>query len=957
MMSMMSVLLPHESITSCFTSSVISRAMHVLPILLLTASSSWFAPAGFASASDHEGSGSEVLQEPLTLSRDDEEESSIADHDVVGYESTVSEVSAPLDSDIIDEEGNSDVKEEEEYKPMGLQIWPDEDSFFHALEGGRLVLVIILAPWCNRGEEVGTNAALAAEWLDDTYLSLSSDSNFPLVSKPLIGIMESSSIDRFIGSIESFGPITHYPALKFVKMLTFPTTQREEDDDVGDNDGEVQLWDFLGPKETAKDLYDSVLMYWYKYVVSNAITSRSSEFTSDGNEGLLPPIFTFSSQLQLTTFLESHGDLLLRPAQARRRHGSKVEEEVFNFYMGQSELGGVFHPFEILEDDASHQCNESMEFMQEIDPYILLVQCRSKMEYGNIELTGDGKMAAKLMARLERHRKAKSDFDDLAEEMSHRRDAAFFALNATTHNEDTVDPGTKEVCDGLFDGIEGHVNGAVVYLRARRYVTYSLLDEKEDDDLHDNHSHNIWNQHRRRVIRNVRTDWDEVKEVPPHAIFVPSAKKFSEQQKAIHGKGAVKDPATPVEYVQSNLVASTIVHATPTVIWFDRDRMSQLAFPWYRKIHAVLFVDMALAYKVWRPNNSPHPPNSMNEPPWPSSLNHSSETIQLLLNQQRAIQMFYDAALRHRVGRPADDVVFLIVPSSEVRIMSTFGVDIWTPLDEALFGTTDDADDDQSNGDGKGFDESASADNGYCASSDTGENQNILPVVMITDSSGRSGMQSSRYYLCSKDIFTSSRSMEDFFEQFFNGTIGKPFIRSETQPPAPRATSSQTADQHRPNVTVLTGNTFESLVMDRDDEHTMLLMTSHSCGHCSRFSIFWNELSSLVQAMNWSSVINVMKIDVTKNDVPHSKINAWDTPTVYYFPAGEKNDPIEMTPVKKENSNPQHDYDEGLSWVTSGYDLVKWMVNQEKLDLELLSRLDSSTENDVAVDKQEIREK
>ena len=118
--------------------------------------------------------------------------------------------------------------------------------------------------------------------------------------------------------------------------------------------------------------------------------------------------------------------------------------------------------------------------------------------------------------------------------------------------------------------------------------------------------------------------------------------------------------------------------------------------------------------------------------------------------------------------------------------------------------------------------------------------------------------------------------------------------------------------------------------------------------HCKRFSIFWNELSSLVHAMNWSSVINVMKIDVSKNDVPHNKINAWDLPSVYYFPAGEKSDPIEMTPATNQNSNPQHDYDEGLGWVTSGYDLVKWMVIQGKLDLELLSRLDGSYKNDEA---------
>jgi len=83
-----------------------------------------------------------------------------------------------------------------------------------------------------------------------------------------------------------------------------------------------------------------------------------------------------------------------------------------------------------------------------------------------------------------------------------------------------------------------------------------------------------------------------------------------------------------------------------------------------------------------------------------------------------------------------------------------------------------------------------------------------------------------------------------------------------------------------------------------------------------------------------------VKIDVSRNDVPHDKINAWDLPSVYYFPAGEKSDPIEMMPTMNK-TNPQNDYDEGLSWITSGYDIVNWMVDQGKLDLELLLDMDS----------------
>lgn len=848
-----------------------------------------------------------------------------------------------------------------------------EEEFLRALDGGRLVLAIILAPWCDKSKShvIYDAAVTAVRWLETNHLALSSPESTlpPSISKPLIGLMDISEVATE-ELIESFGTVTHYPALKFV--LTFPDGNERKDDGVDEEekeeDGQVQIWDFIGPRETAGNIYDSVLMYWYRFVVSNALDSGIVPTPTDGlgntngnNGEPTPPIFTFSSQDRLTTFLDSHGERLLRPAQARRRDQGKLDSEMFNFYMGQMErndVGGVFHPYEFPDEDsrANRQCSTSNnnddgengankedcdkheEYTQEIDPYILLVQCRwKKRDYGKME---QGITVGEI-SRLEGQRRAMNDFDDLAEEMSHRMDVAFFALNATIYDEETTSDLSEKECDGLFDGIEGDPNGAVAFLRARRYVTYSINDEPAKGHLDEKQNHNIWSH---RAIRSVRTDWDEVKRLKPHAAFVPgiTIEEMPEEVKQIHGKNAVKDPLIPIQYVTSNLVASTIVHATPTVIWFDKDRMAQLAFPWYRKVHAVLFVDMGLAYKAVRPNKSSHPI-------WPSSLNHSTETAQLLINQRKAIEMFYNAALRHRVERPADDVVFLIVPSSEVRIMTSFGIDLWTHIDEALFGTA------YKEREVEELDQSSSADdNGYCSTPDNAESQSILPVMMITDSSGRSGMQSSRYYLCSRDIFASSRivfndggAMGEFIDQFFSDTIGKPFIRSDTPLSTPGTASGQGKPRNskKANVTMVTGNTFESLVMDHNDEHHMLLMQASSCGHCKRFSIHWNELSHLVQAMNWSSVVNVMKIDVSKNDVPHDKINAWDLPSVYYFPAFEKDDPIEMTPLK-DRTNPQNDYDEGLSWVTSGYDLVKWMVNQGKLDLELLLRLDGSSKND-----------
>lgn len=867
----------------------------------------------------------------------------------------------PIDEqeeDEILEESESEAEEvqHDDYNPMGLQTW-NEDSIMQAIDGGRLLLVILIDPLqCEDVNGfIATEAFRAATMIDSTFNTLSEtldDDCYHLpksVTKPLIGLMDNSELTEESGFIDVFGTVTHYPVLKFVRLIF--TIEDDEGYDCGAANGDcgeggvpnVQNWDFIGPREAADNIYESVLMYWYRLIVSDTISTFDMP-----SDDVRPPVFTFASEHEMINFLQSgHGERALRPVQkARRQHQSKLESEVYDFYMGQSGygIGGVFQKYEVV--DEGNDNDNGSKFTQEIDPYLLLVQCRTNFDYGEIDLSkgkASERMSEEQFALLKNQLQAVQDFDILAEEMIHRMDVAFVALNATAHNEDII----GHACDRLFESTnEAPLHGDVAFVRVQRYVTYSLEDEDEataNDHQDEKQNHNIWNNQRKRVISNVQTDWGNIRLASPQAIFIPSAirEPITEQQKEIHGKFANKDTSISLKYTQSNLVASTVVHTTPTVMWYDPERVAQLAFPWYRKIHAVLFVDIGLPHKEWRSN-------SVNDhPPWPSSLNHSTESATLLLRQQKAIQMFYDAALWHRVKRPADDMVFLIVPSSEVRILAAFGIDIWTPLDDALFGTVYDVNDD-------GQDDRSTPTNGYeyCNSPDTDESNNILPVMMITDSSGRSGMQSSRYYLCSKDILSNGDgAIKDFIDKFYDGK-SKPFTRSESTPSSMSDTATTTSSQHRahdtniPNITRLTGNTFQSLVMDRNHEHTMLFIQSYSCGHCKRFSIFWNELSMLVQKMNWSSVITVMKIDVSKNDIPHDKINAWDLPAVYYFPAFEKDNPIEMKP-KMGRSNPQHYYDEGLSWVTSGYDIVEWILSQNKIDLELLLQLDKSADKVV----------
>lgn len=808
-----------------------------------------------------------------------------------------------------DDNGQNNIMEEP-FNPMGLQVWDTTASFNQALDGRGLVLVIITTSWCDQ-EDVEILAAQAAEKIDDIFLRIGNESSdgestfgsVASLAKPLIGLMPYESASQLV--LDGLAPISHYPALKFVST---PLNCSKDDGGSGEisDDDETKIWDYILPRESAEDIYDSVMMYWSRTVLSTHIsncreatnTRKQSKTKTESMKKHNPPIFEFTSQTELISFLEIYGERVLRPARATHQHQNRFEKEMFEFYTGlqnyNNSIGGIFYPFQQTIDEDGGGLHDDHVYTQEIDPYILFVQCR---------------LSGRSSAKEKDFHESKKLFEDLATEMLHRTDVAFFALDVTK----------AKLCSGWFPAGKIY-DGAIAAIRVERRVHYSYstsMKEKIDNNFAEQSS---WDRRQHRAIQNIITEWNGMKRKMPLNVFVPAEYSTNED-------------------VMSNLTKFTVIHTTPTVMWFDTSRVAQFAFPAYRKVHAVLFIDLGIGHELTQiqiPVST-----TRNDNKWPGTLSHSPEIERLLLDQQRAVQMFYNAAIQYRSSEHKnEDVVFLIVPSSETRILNTFGIDIWTRLDEALFGVM--------NEDGRKSDEE-DIDEFTCRS----DSSPMMPIMAVTDTSDRSGKQASRYYFCSDDIsapsdvlFENGGAMKSFIDKTLNGTAVQ-FTRSEWR-------DLESGDDVIPtssNVTVVTGNTFHSLVMEREAEHTMLLIKTLHCGHCKRFSIFWNEFQTIIQALNWSSVINVCKIDVSKNDVPHPNVDAWDLPSVYYFPAGEKQNPIEMAPKYDIDSiDAQYDYDEGLSWVTSGYDVVEWILRQGKLDLELLASLDAAKTNAIKED-------
>lgn len=296
----------------------------------------------------------------------------------------------------------------------------------------------------------------------------------------------------------------------------------------------------------------------------------------------------------------------------------------------------------------------------------------------------------------------------------------------------------------------------------------------------------------------------------------------------------------PNSYSELTMTQFVIVHSTPSVLWFDKTSSASLAFPIYRETHVVLFIDM-------------HTPRLKD-----GSFIYSSSAY---TQSKNAIMQLQKTAKNHQEESQYyyyDDVVFLIVPSTETQLLNTFGIDIWSSLDDACKNGTEKE----------------------CYP----EFLHPLPMAMIT-SRRENKDATSRYYLYSEELKRNDgrNPIQKFLRDYFAGSLVRE-IKSE--PKSAQTTLSS-------GVQVLTGNTFDELVM-QNNKHSLVQFYAPYCGHCKRFNVIWHTLAQTIQKFNWNVIIDVMMIDITKNDVYHHMVDIHEIPAVYMFPKGKKDAPIEM---------------------------------------------------------------
>jgi hypothetical protein len=107
-----------------------------------------------------------------------------------------------------------------------------------------------------------------------------------------------------------------------------------------------------------------------------------------------------------------------------------------------------------------------------------------------------------------------------------------------------------------------------------------------------------------------------------------------------------------------------------------------------------------------------------------------------------------------------------------------------------------------------------------------------------------------------------------------------------------------------------------------------------SVGHCKRFQVIWNKLARLVRYCNIQSTLDVMKIDLTENDVYHPFINIQAFPSVYYFSKAAIDRPIKLNITGDTvSSSPDH------TILKSPKAILDWVLSHGKIDRDELLQL------------------
>ena len=149
-----------------------------------------------------------------------------------------------------------------------------------------------------------------------------------------------------------------------------------------------------------------------------------------------------------------------------------------------------------------------------------------------------------------------------------------------------------------------------------------------------------------------------------------------------------------------------------------------------------------------------------------------------------------------------------------------------------------------------------------------------LPTAIIM--SMRDGMKQYRYTASTLD----EKGMFEFEGNFNAGAL------------SPHLKSADPVDDKADPVKTIVGSNFQERVM-KGAQDVLLEFYAPWCGHCKALAPKFQQVGVKLQGM--SDKVLVGQIDATENDIDHDKVNIEGFPTIMFFKAGAKEEPVDFT--------------------------------------------------------------